>query len=396
MTNVKRNGLVDALRGWSLFGILLANLLIFQYGIFGKEEISFFNLSSVDYGGYVALKVLVENSFMPIFTFLFGYSLILMRDRLRERERRVKWHLFRRFLVLIGLGVLHSTFLWEGDILFLYGMMGMLLLFFVNRKRKTILVWCVILFSIVTFVSYLGGGEEVPLMSEAKMTAYMNDMVNIYSSGNYQEIKNHRLNVDPMELSVGEEIAMVFFVPFLLLPMMLLGMYAGHVRWLDSSKMKRFWYVSVLFIPLGLLLKVSFYLSKEISGVPDMSLIGGSVLAVGYIGLFGYIYSRVQGSRWMRGFESLGKLSLSNYILQTIICTTIFYGYGIGLFGKRGVVFSILFGIILFIFQVIGSTFYLKRFKQGPLEKVMRLIVYLENPFRRNQKRPINDEIKVS
>lgn len=98
----------------------------------------------------------------------------------------------------------------------------------------------------------------------------------------------------------------------------------------------------------------------------------------------------------MRGFESLGKLSLSNYILQTIICTTIFYGYGIGLFGKRGVVFSILFGIILFIFQVIGSTFYLKRFKQGPLEKVMRLIVYLENPFRRNQKRPINDEIKVS
>lgn len=288
MVGGERNGLVDALRGWSLFGILIANLLIFQYGIFGKDEISFFQLSSLDYGGYVAIKMLIENSFMPIFTFLFGYSLILMRNRLKEKNRRVKWHLFRRFLVLIAFGVLHATFLWEGDILLLYGAMGMLLLFFINRKRKTILVWCVVLFSIITLISFIVGEEEA-LISEDNIDVYLKDTIAIYGSGSYEMIKNHRNDVDPMEMSGGEAFIVVLFMPILILPMMLLGMYGAHVGWLQVSRQKLFQYIASSCVPIGLFLKASFYLSKEISWLPDMSLIGGSVLAIGYIGLFSYL-----------------------------------------------------------------------------------------------------------
>jgi uncharacterized protein len=394
MVGGERKGLVDALRGWSLFGILIANLLIFQYGIFGKDEISFFQLSSLDYGGYVAIKVLIENSFMPIFTFLFGYSLILMRNRLREKKRRVKWHLFRRFLVLISFGVLHSIFLWEGDILLLYGAMGMLLLCFANRKRKTILVWCVVLYSFVTLFSFLGGEEEA-LISEEKIDVYLKDTMAIYGSGSYEMIKHHRNNVDPMEMSEGEAFFVVLFMPVLILPMMLLGMYAAHVGWLHTNRVKLFQYISIICLPLGLFLKASLYLSNEINWLPDISLIGGSVLAIGYIGLFSYFYSRSNGQLF-QGFENLGKLSLTNYMLQTVVCTSIFYGYGFGLFGQMGVIFSILFGIGLFTLQVIGSTFFLKRFRQGPLEKVMRTVVYLENPFQSRKKRQLKDEMKVS
>lgn len=395
MENVKRNGLVDALRGWSLFGILIANLLIFQYGIFGKDEISFFQLSSINHGGYVAIKVLVENSFMPIFTFLFGYSLMLMRDRLKAKQHRVKWHLFRRFLVLILFGFLHATFLWEGDILFLYGAIGMCLLLFVNRKPKTLLVWCVILFSFLTFISLLGGEEE-PLTSEEKMAVYLNDTMEIYGAGSYEMIKNHRNHVDPMDISGGEAIVIILFMPFFILPMMFLGMYAAHAGWLHPSKVKLFQYISIICIPLGLILKGSLYLSKHIDWLPDMSLLGGSVLAIGYIGLFAYLYSKSRNTKLFQGFENLGKLSLTNYILQTVICTTVFYGYGLGLFGRIGVILSLLLGIGLFMLQLVGSTFYLKRFKQGPLEKVMRTFVYLENPFRKSKKLQQKDEYKVS
>ena len=395
MVGGERNGLVDALRGWSLFGILIANLLIFQYGIFGKDEISFFQLSSLDYGGYVAIKMLIENSFMPIFTFLFGYSLILMRNRLKEKNRRVKWHLFRRFLVLIAFGVLHATFLWEGDILLLYGAMGMLLLFFINRKRKTILVWCVVLFSIITLISFIGGEEEA-LISEDNIDVYLKDTMAIYGSGSYEMIKNHRNDVDPMEMSGGEAFIVVLFMPILILPMMLLGMYGAHVGWLQVSRQKLFQYIASSCVPIGLFLKASFYLSKEISWLPDMSLIGGSVLAIGYIGLFSYLYSNSRHGQVFYGFESLGKLSLTNYILQTVVCTSVFYGYGFGLFGRMGVLLSILFGVGLFTLQVVGSVFFLKRFRQGPLEKVMRTVVYLENPFQSRKKRQLKDEMKVS
>ncbi len=395
MVEVERNGLVDALRGWSLFGILVANLLIFQYGIFGKDDISFFNLSAIDYGGYVSIKILVENSFMPIFTFLFGYSLILMRNRLKAKGRRVKWHLFRRFLVLLLFGFLHSTFLWEGDILFLYGAVGMCLLFFVNRKRKTLLIWCVILFSLLTLISSFGGEEE-PLTSEEKMGVYLNETMEVYGTGSYEMIKNHRNHVDPIEMSGGVAVFVILFIPILILPMMLLGMYAAHVGLLNTSKIKLFQYISIICFPLGLLLKASLYLSKEINGVPDMSIIGGSVLAIGYIGLFSYLYGKSRNAQFFQGFINLGKLSLTNYILQTVICTTVFYGYGLGLFGKMGIVLSLLFGISLFILQVVGSTLYLKRFRQGPLEKVMRTFVYLENPFRKSKKHQLNDEFKVS
>ncbi|MYL64514.1 DUF418 domain-containing protein [Bacillus hwajinpoensis] len=395
MVEVERNGLVDALRGWSLFGILVANLLIFQYGIFGKDDISFFNLSAIDYGGYVSIKVLVENSFMPIFTFLFGYSLILMRNRLKAKGRRVKWHLFRRFLVLLLFGFLHSTFLWEGDILFLYGAVGMCLLFFVNRKRKTLLIWCVILFSLLTLISSFGGEEE-PLTSKEKMGVYLNETMEVYGTGSYGMIKNHRNHVDPIEMSGGEAVFVILFIPILILPMMLLGMYAAHVGLLNAYRIKLFQYISIICLPLGLLLKASIYLSKEINGVPDMSIIGGSVLAIGYIGLFSYLYGKSRNAQFFQGFINLGKLSLTNYILQTVICTTVFYGYGLGLFGKMGIVLSLLFGISLFILQVVGSTFYLKRFRQGPLEKAMRTFVYLENPFRKSKKHQLNDEFKVS
>ncbi|MEK1833179.1 hypothetical protein AAAC51_42680 [Priestia megaterium] len=86
----RRVKVIDSMRGFSLFGILLANMLIFQYGIYGKDMIHLFSLSPSDSAAYVFLKVAVEESFMPIFTFLFGYSMVKMKESLERRKLGVK------------------------------------------------------------------------------------------------------------------------------------------------------------------------------------------------------------------------------------------------------------------------------------------------------------------
>ncbi|PIC85279.1 hypothetical protein CSV72_14255 [Sporosarcina sp. P20a] len=372
-STIKRVGTIDGIRGWSLFGILLANLLIFQYGIFGKDEIEYFDLSSTNLGFYYFTKIFIEGAFMPIFTFVFGYSLILMKQNLKRKQLRVKWHLFRRSIILILFGLLHSTFLWEGDILLVYGIMGIFLLPFVNRKPKTILIWVVLLFSLITAGSIFDSGEDLEITSEAKMTSYLIETMTIYSSGSYSEIKDHRLNEDPMELDPEEAVLMLLLLPLLLSPMFLFGMFGAHKKWfMNPVKDKKKYLIGLLLlIPIGLLLKSTPYLFDEI----NMEMLGGIVLPMGYICLFAFAYSKLQPL--LTVIENVGKLSLTNYVMQTVICTFVFYGYGFGLFAKLGVAAGFALGIAIFIFQILGSTLYLRYFKQGPLERLMRVGVYL-------------------
>ena len=100
---------------------------------------------------------------------------------------------------------------------------------------------------------------------------------------------------------------------------------------------------------------------------------GQPILSLGYVFLFMWIFTMMQSSKVMNAFESVGKLSLTNYLMQSVICTLVFYGYGLGLFGKMGITLGIVFGFVLYIFQCFGSTMYLKTFKRGPVEVLLRI-----------------------
>ena len=127
---------IDALRGFSLLGILLANMLIFQYGIWGKDELQYYSVSPTDKVFYYVIKIFVESSFMPIFTFLFGYSMIKMNQSLQMKGMKIKRTFIKRSIILVVIGFLHSEFLLEGDILLFYGCMMIFLLMFLNLLLK--------------------------------------------------------------------------------------------------------------------------------------------------------------------------------------------------------------------------------------------------------------------
>ena len=140
MNSNKRSTAVDAIRGLSLLGILMANMLIFQYGMFGKDELHFFQPSTLDLISHDMLKVFVEALHADLHV-----PVRLQHDQdagKPDRQRaQIRTRFFRRSVLLIVLGLLHSTFIWEGDILLFYGAIGLFLVLFVKRKAKTILIW---------------------------------------------------------------------------------------------------------------------------------------------------------------------------------------------------------------------------------------------------------------
>ncbi|WP_186576124.1 DUF418 domain-containing protein [Aquibacillus kalidii] len=371
---------VDRLRGISLFGILAANMLIFQYGIYGKDEMSHYSLLKIDEITHLVLKIVIESSFMPIFAFLFGYGIIKMQENLKHKQLPVKRYLARRFLLLFIIGILHSTFLWEGDILTSYGLTGFLLLLFLNRKAKTLLVWAIVMLTLSGLLGY-GSSAEVATTAEEKeiMSEYVTSTIDIYRNGSFSEIMSHRMNEDPLtEMLPGGAILLVLLLsPIMLLPMFLFGIIAAKQQWfLNIDNYQNRWKkLATGFVISGILLKMMPYLFPDLGLSGIGYTLGGPLLAFGYIFLFSLLLNN-QNNILAKGFEAIGRLSLTNYLFQTIVCILIFYGFGLGLFGKLGVLWGVGLTIVIFSAQMVTSLLYLKTFRIGPFEKILRMWTY--------------------
>ena len=369
---------MDALRGFSLIGILIANMLHFQFGSSGVEIIE--SASGLNKVSYYFVKIVVEGSFYPIFGFVFGYVLIKMIESREASGLTYKNIVFRRAVGLSILGAIHFALVWEGDVLLSYGStLFILLLFFLKRRVKTYFVWGFILTAILG-VGTLFSGSFISLVKPLTAAEIM-----IYQDGTYAEILTQRLG----EL-LGESgftllflllIGWVLFVgiSFLMVgPFVLFGMgMAKRGAFLQLENSTRTYKKVALLVPVGLLLKGIIIFDTPYSLF--IYATGTYVLAIGYIALFAWLFKRYQ-TQMNYYFAPIGKLSLTNYLMQSIICTLIFYGYGFGLFGQLGIFVGILLSVIIYGIQLKVSQLYLKRFSLGPVETILRWFVYLKNP----------------
>ena len=382
----KRVQLIDGLRGFSLAGIILANMLIFQYGLFGESQPQLFGIQGADLAFHSFLFIVVIGSFMPIFAYMFGFGMVKLADSLKVRELRPKCHLARRFLLLLGIGMLHATFLWEGDILTFYGITGFFLLLFLNRSPKTLLIWAVLL---MTVMGVLGAWpvdpSEAAIGSSAHTQSYVLQSRDIYGGGTYAEIKDFRNHADPLGEEDGWFLLLAsVFAPILIAPMFLLGMRAARIGTFDDPQAMRRVYKrrAILFISVGLLSKMYGVLAPQLGGggLPGIGIgetVGGAVLSLGYIYAFALLYTASRKWSILRNFEAVGRLSLTNYLMQTVLCTTIFYGYGFGWFGRAGVFVGAVIVLAVYAVQLWLSPLYLARFRTGPVEKILRVWTYL-------------------
>jgi uncharacterized protein len=368
---------MDAIRGLCLLGILIANMLIFQYGIYGKDEMRHFATSQLDETAHSIVKIVVEGSFMPIFMFVFGYGLYKLREGLIQKGLKPGRVLVRRFIMLMGLGLLHGMLLWEGDILTAYGMMGFVLLLFVGRKAKTLLIWSFALMLLLAGFSY--GFTSMTPEEADRMSDYVERSITIYGDGSYREISDFRADEDPLGLDGAEAIAMLVFLPIVMMPMFLMGIAAAGKQWFHNPLRERSRYkkLAIILIPLGLLLKAAVVLWQDSAWSGVLHSLGSQLLALGYIFGLALVFSYLSKQFWLRrGVEAVGRMSLTNYLMQTVICTTIFYGYGFGLFGKLGVLEGTLLACVIYVVQAAFSTFMLTIFRNGPIERLLRMWTY--------------------
>lgn len=405
-TYKKRVQLIDGLRGFSLVGIVLANMLIFQYGLFGESALHLFGIKGADMAFHSFLEVTVVGSFMPIFAFMFGFGMIKLSESLKTRELRPKCHLARRFLLLFLIGLLHSTFLWEGDILTFYGITGFLLLLFLNRKPKTLFIWAIILLTGAGLLGLPASDPSDPLAAPSQeMINYIVQSQDVYGNGSYTEIKDFRNNADPFgEMDKNFILLALVLAPVITLPMFLLGMRSARIGTFDDPPAMRRTYShrAAFLIPVGLLLKAYGVLAPQLGveswpGTGIGTTLGGMLLALGYIYAFALLYTGSGRAALMARFEAVGRLSLTNYLMQSVICTTIFYGYGLGLFGRAGVFVGALIALAVYCIQLWLSPVYLKKFSSGPVEYVLRIWTYLSwrgqpRKKKRKQRIPLKSE----
>ncbi len=369
---------IDSIRGFCLLGILIANMLIFQHGMYGQDKLSLFNPTSLDTIVYQVLNITFVGSFVPIFMFLFGYSLYKLRESLVQRNLKPKWPLVRRFLMLIVLGLMHILLLWEGDILVFYGGVGFALLLFVKRKPKTLIIWGILLSLVIPGLSY--NINKTTAAEETQMQEYVTKSIEIYGEGTYSEIAQFRLTEDPFGLPPGAMIILlILFAPIVLIPTFLFGIAAANKQWFHNPRRERRRYVwgTATLLPLGLGFKSIAILQPDSPWSGVFRAAGGQLLGFGYIFALALVLSYVsKRSRLVSAFEAIGRMSITNYLMQTVICTTLFYGYGLGWFGQISILNGFLLALLIYAMQAVLTSLLLRWFKNGPFERLLRMWTY--------------------
>lgn len=380
---MKRITVVDSLRGFSLIGILLANLLIFQFGNYGANYPDFYNLDTASKVFLFIDLVFIHGSFMPIFVLLFGFGLVKMSDSLSNRGLPVKRALVRRGIMLFVFGLLHAAYLFSGDILYLYGTITILLFWLTKRSIRT--MYISIFITIILFFSTLYINKDALLfiadmpisdsLTEAQSNYLHKEMV-VNSSGSLSDRNDFfEFTEDPFIIMNDQILSLLLISILFYIPFFITGMIFAKNKFFESTSTqpKK---ILIYLTPLFLILKalIEFYPNNEIIGV--FALAGTFGLSFSYIALFYYLYHHYPQARIFKGFESVGKLSLTNYIGQSIFHGFIYYSHGLGRFGDSNFVLSIFIALIFFLFQIIFSNLYLKYFKYGPLEYIIRVVTY--------------------
>ncbi|MCW4682794.1 DUF418 domain-containing protein [Bacillus pumilus] len=374
MLKGSRVELIDSLRGFSLLGILIVNMLNFQYD-YDFEKMFDSSFWGQEFGVYVT-EILFQGSFYPIFSFLFGYSFIKLIESTKAKGLNTNAIVVRRGFGLIVLGMLHYIFIWNGDILLYYGACMLFLMMFMSSRIKTMLIWSGVL-----------GALSLVVLPYLMTFVYGNDdlLTDVYAKGAYGDILLSRITIedDMMIVTIIMAIVTITLMPILgflfgtimVGPFALLGMAIGkkgHLTEVDRGMAYRKGWVGMIII--GLALKCATFIDAPWSEM--VMTLGAYVLTIGYIQAFIVFYYSKAAQGLKRLLAGLGRLSLSNYLAQSIICTTIFYSYGLGLFGQMGSMFGLLLAVGLYTAQLFISYLYLKKWRRGPVEWMMGKWVY--------------------
>lgn len=352
--STRRIEALDVLRGMALFGVLSVNLVTgFRVSIFAQFLPPEAPAGWPDALVGALVRHGLEMKAMAVFSLLFGVGLGIQYQQLSAAGRPLYW-LARRMLVLLGFGLLHLLLLWNGDILVEYALAGLLVLPLLGARAPLLAAASALMFAL-----YLAG-LPVSWPEAGWVEQHVALARQVHAGASYAQIVRFS----------GAEIAYLIPLHVAVFPRTLALFLLG--AWIWRS---------------GVLRAIGAH-RRLLLALAATGLAGGSALALAGAGnaatiLLALAFSAgVVASRMavLRVFAPVGRMALSNYIAQSLVFALVFFGYGLGQFGRHGPAATLAFGVLLFIAQTVASRWWLRRYRFGPLEWLWRALMYGRRP----------------
>jgi uncharacterized protein len=381
---------VDALRGFALLAIVLIHN-IEHYNLIAPPQYAPEWLKGVDSVISDIIMFLFAGKAYATFSLLFGFSFYIQLNNRRERGERFKGRFAWRMLLLILFSLFHSLF-YNGDILFMYALMGFILLPVCDLSNRTILIIATIcLLQPLEWIRVICGFIYPDVETYGLyFLKYAKLAWPVMENGTFFELVRSNITDGLLYDNLWQiENGRLFQIPALFMFGMLLGRCQYFVKSENSIKVwkKILLTSSIAFLPL--------YLLREfIPGMTDIQAVKmplGIVLPSFFnfnfmallVSAFVLFWFKKDGSKFQRFIIPYGRMSLTNYIGQSIIGGILYLGFGFGLAQYTGATLSMLIGLGIFMLQWLFSRYWLSVNKQGPLETLWKRATWCKNPFRK-------------
>jgi len=415
---VERVASVDVIRGFALLGILAMNIVSFAWpGSVYEIPIMAEGAGPLDTFLWGFNHLIFDTKMMTLFSMLFGAGLVIQSNRAESRGTSLTRVYYRRIFWLLVIGIIHAVFIWEGDVLVIYALCGLLLYPFRAWKPRTLIVAGIAgnLMIVVMLLGFRFIGipymqstfDEVATQLDAKQepTWWRRSVHDAWKEMSKQELPKREDFLKEIARYRGPYLGLVtqratslVWMPIGLLMiywwmiggrmligmgMMKMGVFSASLAPSTYQQMIRWGYgIGLPYMLFDAVHEATngFFLGRRLwymlDGWPLITILGSLPVVIGHIGL---VMRMVQTGTfpWLtRRLAAVGRMALSNYLATSLFCTTLFYGYGLDFFAT--IHRPLLWGIVLAIWmtQLLLSPLWLEHFRFGPAEWLWRSLTY--------------------
>ncbi|UMZ74768.1 DUF418 domain-containing protein [Natranaerofaba carboxydovora] len=356
----ERVEVVDAVRGFALLGVLIANVGVFTHNIgdINSYAVSFY-------------EIFVLNNFYVIFSMLFGLSFYIFM----AKPKNSKVTFLRRVTILLFFGFIHLTFFWHIDILHAYAITAYLLIFFYDMDLKSIKFWIVGLFFVdMFFEAYLSS----EILTNYLLQPTSSSLIDTYYTATYAE--NLSITFENLSNVLANTVVEVPHYLFLFL----IGLYIGKsgIYAKTSERFDDIYRTSIYSLIVVLLSSLSWGV-LAINETTDEYLVDPATnifnLALGifYVTFIVILYQQYSQSYIFDRFRAVGKMTLTNYLSHSVIYLILFYDFNLGLHNEFPKLLVPLIALPIFFLQAEFSRYWIEKHGHGPMEKIWRYLTYL-------------------
>jgi len=387
--------LLDVLRGFALFGVLVANIFwsFNGFSFVSPQRALQLTAAPIDAGVYYFIRFFIDKKFIYLFSLLFGFGFAVQVLRAEEKGSNIAVFYSRRQLILFFIGLVHLLLFWHGDILHVYALCGLFVLAFARSKGRTLLVSAaalsagavllmVIAIGIQALAAAMMGTGAVDTTLDETRRQFSNQVLAAFAHGSYGDLLQWNAKI-----YFGSIVGLLYIFP-LTAGRFLLGFYAGRRRLFNNVAANLPLFRKLLWwsLPIGLVSSALFVVGTEMmrAEVIDGTVwrlvlimpteVSSFALCLFYVATLTLLYQRAAWQKRLSVLAPLGRMALTNYLMQTLLCLVIFYGGG--QIGQTGPARCLLIALVIYSAQVMLSTLWLTRFQMGPVEWLWRTLSY--------------------